>query len=573
MATFNEISFSRLKTQVETFLKQEYNKADLLFSNASPYGQILAVLENLQQLSTLYLKNAIKQFDLGNNNTLNERIVRNAAVFAGHNPGRGISATGTLKLTVKSNAEIERDVPGGKMTVFNRNGLKNKTNGLEYALNIGVEKQTYKVTSNTQIFLPIIQGKWERKTNTGTGQINQTYQVSIRGNAKDVENFNYEVTVNGEYWATKKHIYELLPDEKACVVRTGFEGGIDVIFGNGGFGRIPDVGAVIEVSYLVTDGSKGSIFRRTPNDWSFVDPAIDGFGASIDVSKVFDVAIYTDINFGADKETVIFTRNILPISSNNFVLGLPQQYAYQIKKLGVFSHVNAYESNNVIYIVATPNIKLFKSQNSDYFSVSTGAFELDSYEKAKIDKYLRIGGNIMLTRKYQIDSPKLSYYILNVFMITYSDVIDDNINAEIYDKISEYFLNFNRIDRVPKVDIVKSIAEISGIHSVDISFVCKKNEDYHKAAATEAENKRNQYASAEELKLVRLDSNYNPNEVRGIDPILGDIIFEPSEIPIIRGGWVDRNGVYFSDNISESGLKSVNIIKKGTVDVKNKPQI
>jgi hypothetical protein len=37
----------------------------------------------------------------------------------------------------------------------------------------------------------------------------------------------------------------------------------------------------------------------------------------------------------------MFTKNILPIASNNFVLGLPQQYAYEIKKLGVFSHVNA----------------------------------------------------------------------------------------------------------------------------------------------------------------------------------------------------------------------------------------
>lgn len=573
MSTFNEISFSKLKVQVETFLKDQYAKANLLYSSASPYGQILAVLENLQQLSTLYLKNSIKQFDLGTGNTLNERIIRNAAIFAGHVPGRGISATGTLKLTVKSNAEIETDVPGGKLTLFNRNLLKNKTNGLDYSINLGVEKQIYKVTSNTQIFIPIIQGKWEKKTATGTGQINQTYQVSLRGNAKDVENFNYEVTVNGEYWTTKKHIYELLPDENACVVRTGFDGGIDVIFGNGGFGRIPEIGSVIEISYLVTDGAKGSIFRRTPNDFNFIDPAIDGFGGSVDMSKVFDVAIYTDINFGADKESVIFTRNLLPISSNNFVLGLPQQYAYQIKKLGVFSHVNAYESNNVIYIVATPNIKLFKSQNSDYFSVSTAAFELDAYEKAKIDKYLRIGGNIQLTRRYQIDSPKLSYYIINVFIITYSDAIDENVNAQIYDIISEYFLNFNRMDRVPKVDIVKAIAEIGDIHSVDISFISKKNEDYHKAARVEAENKRNQFASAEELKLVRPNPSYNPREVRGIDPTLGDIVFEASEIPIIRGGWTDRNDVYFSDNISESGLKSVNIIKKGTVDVKNKPKI
>lgn len=570
---FNEISFNKLKVEIETFLRNEHAKADMLYSNASPFGQILSVLENLQQLSLLYQKNAIKQFDLSVNNALNGRIVRNAAIFAGHIPGRSISATGTVKLTLKTNTDLEKDIPGGRITINNRYGLKNKTNGLEYSLNIGSEKQTYKITSNSQIFIPIIQGKWEKRTNTGTGDINQTYQVAMRGNSKDIENFNYEVSVDGEYWTTKKHIYELLPDEKACVVRTGFEGGIDIIFGNSGFGLIPSIGSEIIINYLVSDGAKGSIFRRTSNDWTFIDPVIDGFGNTIDVAKLFDVSIYTDINFGADKEDLSFTRSILPIVSNNFVLGLPQQYAYQIKKLGVFSHVNAYETSGSIFIVATPNIKLFKNQNSNYFSVNIAAFELDSYEKAKIDKYLRTGGNIMLTRRYQIDSPVLSYYIMNVFIITYSDSIDDSVNAQIYDKISEYFLNLNRIDRIPKVDLIKEIASITDIHSVDISFMCKKNEDYHRQAKIDAENKKNQFASAENLQLVRISPIYNPNEVRGIDPILGDIIFESNEIPIIRGGWVDRNSVYFSDNIDESGLKSVNIILKSKVDSKNRPQI
>jgi hypothetical protein len=191
--------------------------------------------------------------------------------------------------------------------------------------------------------------------------------------------------------------------------------------------------------------------------------ALDGFGNTIDISNVFDVSIYTDINFGADKESTEFTKNVLPIVSNNFVLGLPQQYAYQIKKLGVFSHVNAHEKYGTIYIVATPNIKLFKNQNSNYFTIDKRAFELDAYEKSKIDSYLRIGGNILLSKRYQINSPDLSYYIMNVFIITYSDSQSDSVNAQIYDKVSEYFLNFNRLDRVPKSDLVSALSSINEI--------------------------------------------------------------------------------------------------------------
>lgn len=566
---FVEISFANIKAEIERFLKIEHNKASVLYSPSSPFGQILNVLEKLHQMSLLYLKNSINQFDLSDPNSNNERIIKNTAVSAGHIPGRSISSTGSLKLVVKSGIDLQSELPGGRITLFNRSGLKNSTNNLFYALNIGQDKITYIVDSNTQIYLPIIQGKFKTTTFTGDGTMNQTYQISFKG-LDDIENFNIQVLVNGEFWTIKKHPYELIPNENACVVRTGFNGGVDIIFGNGGFGKIPNIGSVIEVTYLMTNGADGNIFRRTINDWKFVDDVLDGFGNTIEISKIFDILIFNDINFGANKESLQFTKNILPIVSNNFVLGLPQQYAYEIKKLGVFSHVNAYEDNSVIYIVATPNVKLFKNRNADYFSVDTAAFVLDSYEKSKIDKYLRSNGNIQLTRRYKIDSPVLSYYVLNVFIIRYSDSNDDSVKAQVIDRVSDYFLNFNRVDRIPKSDIIKELSMIKDIHSVDVQFISRKNEKYHKNNIIRTENKVSSSESVISPNIVSVDPNYVPNLSPGLDPVLGDIIFEPNEIPIVRGGWYDRNGVFFSSNIDDMSLKSINIIKKGVVDAKNR---
>ena len=575
MATkFSSIAFSNIKAEIERYLKSEHNKANVLYSPASPYGQILSVLENLHQLSILYLKNAIDQFDLSNPNALNQKVIRNAAIFAGHNPGRSISSTGTLKFTLKSNSSIEEDIPGGRISFENKLSIRNKTNSLDYSFNVGVERVTHRVTPNYEFYVPIIQGKWTRKTYTGNGEQLQTLSIS-EISQKDVENFNVEVLVNGDFWNVKKHIWEMLPDEQACVVRTGFNGGIDVIFGNGGFGAIPDLGAVIEVNYLLSDGSRGNIFRRTRDDWEFVGDVLDGNGETINLAEVFNVDIYTDINFGADAENLLFTKNILPIASNNFVLGLPQQYAYEIKKLGVFSHVNAYERTGTIFIVATPNIRLFKNQNADYFNIDIRAFELDRYEKSKIDKYLRTGGNIQLTRKYRVDSPNLSYYTMNVFVIPYSDATDDSVNNQIIDKISEYFLDLKRIDRIPKLDIIRELSSLNDIHSVDIQFISKKNEDYHRENMINQTNKQiiNDSRLTSNISTPKANPDYNPREVKGLDPVLGDIIFEADELPIIRGGWYDRNGSYYTDNMDGGGLKSVNIIKKGVVDSKNRTGI
>jgi len=567
---FSSITFSGIKSEIERFLREEHNKAGILFSPASPYGHILSVIENLHQLSIFYLKTAIGQFDLSDPNSLNPRIIRNAAIFAGHNPGRAISSSGTLRLSLKSTTDIEKDIPGSRITFTNRTQLKNDTNSLDYSLNLGTDTITHRITPNYNFFIPIIQGKWSKKNFTGDGSQLQSISVSELGR-KDVENFNVEVVVNGDVWSVKKHIWEMLPDEKACVVRTGFNGGVDIVFGNGGFGEIPSIGSFIEINYLITDGSNGNIFRRTRDDWKFIGDVIDGNGESIDPAQVFNIDIFTDINFGADAESTLFTKNVLPISSNNFVLGLPQQYAYEIKKLGVFSHVNAYEKTGTIFIVATPNVRLFKNQNADYFTTDIRAFELDRYEKSKIDKYLKSSGNIQLTRKYRIDSPKISFYTMNIFVIPYSDATDDSVNAQMLDKISEYFLDLKRIDRIPKLDIIRELSSITDIHSVDIQFICKKNEDYHienmKIMKNAVENFDSRYNNDISIKKPQ---GYNPNEVIGLDPILGDIIFEPEELPVIRGGWYDRNGIYYSSDIDGNQMKSVNIIKKGTIDPKNK---
>jgi hypothetical protein len=162
---------------------------------------------------------------------------------------------------------------------------------------------------------------------------------------------------------------------------------------------------------------------------------------------------------------------------------------------------------------------------------------------------------------------------MNIYVMAYSDALDDSVNSQILQAISDYFLDLGRIDRIPKLDLIRVLSSIQDIHSVDIQIVSKKNEDYHKNAMTDAQNKLNKYNSSyqNDISISKINPEYIPTETKGLDPILGDIIFESSEIPIIRGGWFDRNGTYYSDDIDGNGLKSVNIIKKGTIDSKNRP--
>jgi hypothetical protein len=552
MAKFSSITFGNLKKEIERYLSVEHNKAGILFSSASPYGQILTVIENLHQLSILYLKNAISQFDLGDANSNNERVIKNAAILAGHIPFRGISASGTIKLKLSKNG---KDIPNTTLRFLNRTTLKNKTNGLNYSLDLGKFIQNIPIAQGIkpdEFTMRIIQGKWVTRTFTGNGDPMQTIQIQD-ADGKDIENFNYEVSVNGIIWAIKKHVYDLLPNEFSCVIRTGFNGGIDVIFGNGGFGYQPELGSRIVIRYLQTDGSLGNIYRRDLNDWKFVDDVVDSNGETVNVEDLFDIEIFNDINFGNDGEDYRFTKSLLPLATNNFVLALPQHYAYELKKLGIFTLVNAEEKNGTIYIYAVPDIRLFKRKNENYFTIPlvnqsqsevkdqrkkdtkkstisptilSSAFELDSYERQKITNYLRSSGVIQLTRKFVIRTPKLSRYVLEVSVIKFSDAQSKAVRSQIVSAMSDYFLNLNRLGRIPKSEIVKLLQNINDIHSVSVNFISQKNEDYHRNFS---------------------QSDYDSTQRPGLDPILGDIVFDADELPILRGGWQDQWGRQFYD--------------------------
>lgn len=579
-----QITFDKVKSEIDYYLKTIYNKAGETFSAASPFGHIMAAVEALYQNNFLYIKSIVSMYSLTETNQLNDKIVKASAIIAGHNPTRAVSATGTLRLKFKSAIDADSSLGSTKITFINQSRLKNKTNGLEYILDLGgSEIQSFDMKNNTPIYLNIIQGEITQAFFTSDGTINQTLQINNQSKTKDVENFFVKVYVNGELYTVKHHLYEMGVDEKAVVVKASVDGGINIIMGGDGFGFVPDIGSPIQVTYLLSSGNAGNIYRRTPNDFDFVDQPIDGFGITVDVNSLFDVFINNDINFGADKESIKFTRSILPLASSNYVLATPQQYAYHIMQMGVFSHVNAYLKNGYIVISVTPNVALFKNQNSDYFTVSEEAFKLDSYEKTKIDKFLKAGGNIQLTQKYRITAPTLSYYILNVLIITYSDTNDEETNQEIISRVSEYFLSLTRMGRIPKKDILTLIAAIPSIDSVDISFTSRKNEDYHrtylqqiKQANTVINADPNLIAGSigmtdqnlSDVRKTNVSTAYNPNTTLGLDPLMGDLLFDATEYPILRGGWFTRDDVYFDTDMESTGLKSINIIKKGTTDKK-----
>jgi hypothetical protein len=399
----------------------------------------------------------------------------------------------------------------------------------------------------------------------------------------------------------------MLKGELACWTITGFLGGLDIYFGTENYGFIPIIGSTITVQYLLTNGTDGNIYNYVTDDWKFVDDIKDLNGNTIDVPKLFEISLATNIDFASDGESPSDTKTIVTIVSRNFVLATPDQFIYHLKKLNMFSIVNAFNVDNTnnmmrysqlvdndlsklknmvstqsqyqdilnqvnnlignyrnyqintvkdnqIFLYLIPKIEPYLNNSTNYFNVHMDVFYLDDVEKAKIMNFLKIQGILFMSSDITIVQPNLSKYVSFIYIRRFEDVTEDNIRQDLLTNFSQFMMNNNRHDRVVKADLISKFKTIAGIDSVDIVFVSENNEKYHKTNSG----------------ITNSQFTYDPNLMIGIDPVMGDIIVNRDEMPLIRGGWKNRQDVFFYDTPFANGINSVNIIFEGVTPRKTK---
>lgn len=590
MKIFDKIVFRyvEINNTIEDWLKKTYNKSSVLFNSSSPFGQILTVIKEIYYMNVLNIKNILSQLDIENTN--DSKVIRTLARISGHNQSRPISASGVLNFKTKANADISKVTD-----IILKNGtvLKNKSNSLTYSLNIGSDDVYYNVNKDTSFFLNIVQGKFKTQNFTGTGEINQSLSIEIDNN-EHIEHFNIEVYYNGVKLDNVKHFFDMSRGDKSCFVRTGFNGGVDVYFGNNYYGFVPEEGSLISVRYLLTDGSSGNITTNKINDWYFIDTVFNKGGDIIDVEELFNISIQGDINFSSDGESIEYTKKIIPYVSRNYILATKSQFIYHLKKLNMFSKINVYskeitknnntdvnitdslkkltdsinkndnkttvlnyvenvktsihdykyQKDNTIYIDLIPKLNLYINKYTNYFNVPLEAFKINNSMKTKVLNYLKSDGIINMTSDIEIISPDINKFVSYIYIRKFKGYLEEEIKSKIITLVSDFFINYDRFDRIVRSDVIELIKGVEGVDAVDVYFVSEENEKFH-------------------------TNNPNSTELKGIDPVMGDILMKDGELTVMRGEWRDRNGIYYhSGTDSKSSMNSLNIIFNGVTEIK-----
>lgn len=361
MEIFNttRIRFIELYQDALQFIKNSYGEVSQYFTMASPMGQLLQVMLHYGRMIIFYIEDSITELNI---RTASRPLsIKGIASLTGHNPSRAMAARGTLAFTFNG-AKIPSYA--NKISIPNYTQLTNNQNGLTYTVVLPGEETILDLTSITNfIDVNVVQGKLEYQQATGTGDPLQSFNFQNKKGAS-IDNYFISVFVDGTKWEIVDSILDMTLEQQTVMVKTGQTGGIDLFFGNGYNGAAPRIGSTILVEYLITDGDAGNINAmdsNLQNNWKFITTGFALNGEQLDLNKYINVTIKNTIMFGAQEEPLYLTRLLAPHTSRSFVLANENNYIYFLRKLNIFTVIDA-----------IPGFATFEDQ-----------YTLDKYNQAK----------------------------------------------------------------------------------------------------------------------------------------------------------------------------------------------
>jgi hypothetical protein len=543
MATSTQLGnyqiFKTLKATVEDilvdtvqYLSGRFNQSKSVFTAASPFGQILIVVENLTQLVFFYIEDAITELNINEASRLTS--IYSLASLAGHNPSRAVSATGEISLIINADAE---EFPADYVILPNLSKLTCENNGLTYILDLPQDEVKFSLNGKDNgIRLNVRQGILETQIVTAKGVELESFSIGSPQNFF-IDNFFVNVYVNGEKWTPYRSILDIPRGEKGYITKTGITNGLDIYFGNNSMGLVPNAGSEILVEYLVNEGPRGNIRTNDPSSIKYVfeDTGFTILGEEVELNDYIIINATQPPFFGANPENSELTRLIAPRQSQSFALVNTDHYEVHLRKLNMFSMISVYLDEldrRMLNLFLIPDIRKTFSNSQDYYSADLDRFKLSEYQKSELLKYLEKSGTKLIGSDIKLVDPIVTRYVVNLTIIAFDDVPTELIKNDIYSNIGEYFVKNTRRTRIPKSDLIKILEEINGIDSVAVTIVSQNNEDAKKLNT--------------KAKLVGLDE-------------FNDIIIGINELPLVRGGFIDRYGSEYKEGISEDSLGSVNI--------------
>lgn len=603
------LKFRELWEDASNAVREQYRVRGQAYSEASPFFQLLRVILHLGRMIFYYIEDSIMELNILTANR--PTSIHGLSTLTGHDPFRGSCAKGIIKISFNPERPLT-DTDYDSVSILNYTRLNSSITGLPYLIVLPTEAARLNLDTSAYIEVPIYQGDIQVQTVTGKGRSLQSFNIPL-DNAEFTDHFAFNLYVNGVLWRKADSFYDMGPNENAYMMRAGIDGGLDLFFGDGNNGAIPELGSIITVQYVVHFGSGGNIFMNDANSkdsWHFMSSGTTNTGESINLDDILKVELVSDITLGANPESTVLTRLAAPHSSRSFVLANTVNYEQFLRRLNMFSIIDVIKGNNTYedmqnrqrYDSARQYYYLTKQ---DYISV-VNEYGKDSDVAKEIYADLSTLMDQMKAAEQQLLNSTMDDNVIYLFLVP--DITKRINSSDNYFTCPETAFYLSKSEQQTIIDLIESSGQkVLTVENRILKPLIPRfaiNIDIHKWSNVSEDDiyskiisqlskyfientRRDRIPRSDLIRIidgiegvdsvnVTFDADKNNINIfkshYGIDDQTGDVILHRfvsdntgdtllvrDAYPLFRGGFESINNVRYSDIQNQNGLSAVNV--------------
>lgn len=528
-----QLGYNKFEETVRTYINKlldDYNTR-----NSSIFGQLINVLGSVVQNVFSYIEDALTEQN--KYTAQRKRSIYNLASISGYEPNLGSACSMILNISFKSNNQQKLDI-----IIPNHTALSCSQNNCNYSIILDNESVIMSLEKdNSSKSLKVVEGTFETQSFISYGGELYTQNVSFSG---DVDKNYIKVYVNNVEWNPADSLYDMNPESNQYLIKTSLKKGIDLVFGNGQFGKALIDGDVIKIEYLLHSGSEGNITAKDNCEFSFKDTLTDISGEEIDGNEVFNLVVYdaAGVSTGTDSDDIETIRNMIGMNSRSLVLAASKNYKQFLNRFSFVGYNKTWADAGslVVNSLILKNYQANLDNGSDYFNLKENDFILSDTQKQSIYDSIEQSNQSIAGSVFNIFDPELVKYSMYLYVKLKDTNYDTSIiETQIRNLIGNFFANISNDIYIPKSDISHLLkSNIDEIDGVNVYFISKLNEDalinkYYTNKIYTYNFDKSVYNIKEEF--VYLYDGENPN--LGLDSHGNIQLDSVDQVPVLMGGW------------------------------------
>ncbi len=515
------VQWSDWMLAARNYIKDKLSGYGYNFGPSQIFGQILTVLNSTVQTLMLYIEDAMTEQNVFT--AQRKKSVYGLARVSGYEPSLGSAARCQLNLTYNSGLAVSTVV------IPNHTTLNSVANGLQYIMILDSDYMSVNISQEPSVDVTIVEGSYSTQSFTSTGGDLYSINVTFTG---DMDVDFLEVYVNGDLWTCSASLYDMLPEGENYMVRTSLSKGIDLVFGNGKYGKRLEDGDSVEVNYLCHSGELGNISSDSSNEFQFKSSLKNLDGDDVNGNSVFNCTISDDLGVwnGSYSETSDVVKEMVGYNSRGLVLADENNYKLLLSRYSFIGYNRCWSTPGelVVNAMCIKNYNQKISTGTDYFTLTSSDFLLSDDQKESIKSSIEDSGMQYGGVTFNFIDPELMKYAVYVYVRMKSDVSYNKteVTTSIKSSIGEFFKEVYSDIYIPKSDIIYQIkSDISDIDGVDLYIISEQNENRE-----------------------------DDSDLIGVDEFGNILLDNDDQFPILQAGWT-----YTVDDQEVSVTSPVNV--------------